>query len=346
VTGPTPSPTKEHGLHLLREMIRIRRFEEKCAELYGSGKIRGFLHLYIGEEAVAVGALQALRPDDAIVATYREHGQALVRGIPATSIMAEMYGKSGGCSRGRGGSMHLFDAATRFYGGNAIVGGGLPLAVGLALADQLRGERRVTACFFGDGAVAEGEFHESLNLAALWRLPVLFLCENNLYAMGTAIERHQAQLDLMLKARGYRVAGESVDGMDVLAVQAAAEHAVAHVRAGEGPFFLEAKTYRFRAHSAYDPELYRPKEEVERWKKRDPIELLLARLRESRLLEPADLERIEAEAAREVAEAVAFAEASPWEPVEDLLRDVSAEAPRAGGATPAAATAAVAGATP
>jgi TPP-dependent pyruvate/acetoin dehydrogenase alpha subunit len=248
--------------------------------------------------------------------------------------MAEMYGKSTGCSRGRGGSMHLFDAATRFYGGNAIVGGGLPLAVGLGLADRLRGEKRVTACFFGDGAVAEGEFHESLNLAALWRLPVLFLCENNRYAMGTAIERHQAQLDLLLKAKAYAVPGESVDGMDVLAMEAAARRAADYVRSGEGPFFLEARTYRFRAHSAYDPELYRPKEEVERWKKRDPIDLLLATLRDAGLIRKGDLERIEAEAAREVQDAISFAEESPWEPVEDLLRDVVAEAAPAGGAKP------------
>ncbi len=330
-TTSTSAPSREHGLALLREMVRIRRFEEKCAELYGQGKIRGFLHLYIGEEAVAVGALQALRPEDAIVATYREHGHALVRGIPATAVMAEMYGKATGCSRGRGGSMHLFDARTRFYGGNAIVAGALPLAVGLALADKLRGEARVTACFFGDGALAEGEFHESLNLAALWRLPVLFLCENNLYAMGTAIERHQAQLDLTLKARGYAMPAESVDGMDVLAVEAAARRAADHVRAGEGPFLLEAKTYRFCAHSAYDPELYRSKEEVERWKKRDPLPALENVLRGAGLVEDRDLERIERDAAKEIEDAVAFAESSPWEPVEDLLRDVHASAPASGG---------------
>jgi len=329
----TRSPvTREHGLALLRDMIRIRRFEERCAELYGQGKIRGFLHLYIGEEAVAVGALQALRSEDAIVATYREHGQALVRGIPATAVMAEMYGKATGCSRGRGGSMHLFDARTRFYGGNAIVGGGLPLAVGVALADKLRGERRVTACIFGDGALAEGTFHESMNLAALWRLPVLFLCENNRYAMGTAIERHQAQLDLVLKARGYGTAAESVDGMDVLAVEAAARRAADRVRSGEGPFLLEARCYRFRAHSAYDPELYRAKEEVQRWKQRDPIPAFVAQLRDAGLLEERELERIEAGAAKEVEDAVAFAEASPWEPAEDLLRDVSA--PSGGEVTP------------
>ncbi len=333
MTTAIPSAlTREHGLALLRDMLRIRRFEEKCAELYGLGKIRGFLHLYIGEEAVAVGALQALRTEDAIVATYREHGHALVRRIPARAIMAEMYGKATGCSRGRGGSMHLFDARTRFYGGNAIVGGGLPLAVGLALADKLRGERHVTACFFGDGALAEGEFHESLNLAALWKLPVLFVCENNLYAMGTAIERHQAQLDVTLKARGYATPAESVDGMDVLAVEAGAQRAAEYVRSGEGPFLLEAKTYRFRAHSAYDPELYRPKEEVERWKARDPIPALQTALRERGLLSGEDLDRFEAEATREIDDAVAFAEASPWEPTEDLLKDVCAGPPE--GATP------------
>ncbi len=323
--GPSTAPvTREHGLALLRDMIRIRCFEERCAELYGQGKIRGFLHLYIGEEAVAAGALQALRPEDAIVATYREHGHALLRGIPATALMAEMFGKATGCSRGRGGSMHLFDAGRRFYGGNAIVGGGLPLAVGVALADKLRRDRRVTACFFGDGAVAEGTFHESLNLAALWRLPVLFLCENNLYAMGTAIERHQAQRDLTLKARGYAMPGESVDGMDVLAVETAARRAAEYVRSGEGPFLLEARCYRFRAHSAYDPELYRAKEEVERWKKRDPIPAFAEVLRGAGLLEPRELERIQGEAEEEVEQAVAFADRSPWEPLEDLLRDVSA----------------------
>jgi pyruvate dehydrogenase E1 component alpha subunit len=334
MSEPGPRPSREHGLALLRDMVRIRRFEEKCAQLYGQGKIRGFLHLYIGEEAVAVGALQALRPEDDLVATYREHGQALVRGIPATAVMAEMYGKSTGCSRGRGGSMHLFDARTRFFGGNAIVGGGLPLAVGAALASRLRGERRVTACFFGDGALAEGEFHESMNLASLWKLPVLFLCENNLYAMGTGIERHQAQLDVPLKARGYAVAAESVDGMDVLAVEAAARRAADYVRSGEGPFLLEARTYRFRAHSAYDPELYRPKDEVERWKKRDPIPSLATRLLEWQLMKPEDLERLQAEADEEIAKAIAFAEASPWEPVEDLLKDVEAGGPAPGGTGP------------
>lgn len=313
---------REHGLFLLKEMLRIRRFEEKCAELYALGKIRGFLHLYIGQEAVAVGAMQALTPEDAIVATYREHGQALARGIPAGAIVAEMFGKANGCSRGHGGSMHIFDASRRFYGGHAIVGGGLPIAVGLALADQMQGRQRATACFFGDGAVVEGEFHESMNLAALWKLPVLFLYENNLYAMGTAIERSQAQLDMQLRARGYGVPSEAVDGMDVLAVEAAARKAATKVRAGAGPFLLELRTYRFRAHSMADPDRYRSREEIERWKARDPITVHSARLREWKLLSDADLERSEAEVAAEVQAAIDFAESGPLEPVEDLLRDV------------------------
>jgi pyruvate dehydrogenase E1 component alpha subunit len=313
---------RDHALRLLSEMLRIRRFEERCAELYSAGKIRGFLHLYIGEEAVAVGAMQALAPEDAIVATYREHGHALARGIPATAVMAEMYGKYEGCSRGRGGSMHVFDAATRFYGGNAIVGGGLPLAVGLALADRLQGRRRVTACFFGDGAVAEGEFHESLNLAVLWQLPVLFLCENNLYAMGTRIERALAQVDLRAKAAVYRIPAETVDGMDVLAVDAATTRAAAGVRSGSGPAFLEFRTYRFRAHSMFDPELYRDKAEVEKWKKRDPIDLLVARLRDEGHLDGGSLPDLERRVEEEMAAAVAFAEAGTWEPVEQLERDV------------------------
>src|SRR5208283_5701227 len=210
-------------------MVSIRRFEEKCAELYTQQKIRGFLHLYIGEEAVGVGVMQALRPEDAIVSTYREHGHALARGISADSIMAEMFGKQEGCSRGRGGSMHLFDASKRFYGGNAIVAGGLPLAVGIALADAMLQQKRVTACYCGDGAVAEGAFHESLNMAALWNLPVLFCCENNLYAMGTALERAQSQTDLTVKAASYRVPTLAVDGMNVEACHTAAQQGVDQV---------------------------------------------------------------------------------------------------------------------
>jgi len=317
-----PSVGRDHGHELLRQMILIRRFEEKAAELYTVGKIRRFLHLYIGEEAVAVGATGAFTTEDAIVATYREHGQALARGIPPGPLMAEMYGKANGVSRGRGGSMHFFDVARRFYGGHAIVGGGLPIAVGLALANKLQARAHVTACFFGDGAVAEGEFHESLNLAALWALPVLFLCENNLYAMGTGLERHQAQTDIRRKAEAYGLPGEVVDGMDVLAVEAATHRAAEAVRRGEGPRLLELRTYRFRAHSMADPELYRGKDEVERWKVRDPISTFATRLRQWGLLEDTELAAMEASVASEIGAAVAVAEAGPWEPVEDLTRDV------------------------
>jgi pyruvate dehydrogenase E1 component alpha subunit len=303
-------------------MLRIRRFEEKAAELYSLGKIRGFLHLYVGEEAVAVGAMQALTEADRIVATYRDHGHALARGLPPGALMAEMYGKATGCSRGRGGSMHFFDVSRRFYGGYAIVGGGLPVAAGLALADKLRGDGSLTACFFGDGAVVEGEFHESMNLAALWQLPVLFLCENNLYAMGTAVERAQAQRDMELRARGYGVPATVADGMDVLAVEEAVREATDAVRAGAGPRLVELRTYRFRAHSMADPDLYRTKEEIERWKERDPIALFEARLREGGLLDDTALARLEEDVASELADAVAFAEAGGWEPLENLEADV------------------------
>lgn len=305
----------------LRAMLRIRRFEEKCAELYSAGAIRGFLHLCIGEEAVAVGVMAALDTEDAVVSTYRDHGHALARGVPMGAVLAEMFGKREGCSGGRGGSMHLFDAARRFYGGNAIVGGGLPIAVGLALADRMRASSRVTACFFGDGASAEGVFHECLNLASLWRLPVLFVCENNQYAMGTALARHQAEPDIARKAESHRVFAERVDGMDVLAVERAALRGAAHVRRGEGPYFMALETYRYRAHSMFDPELYRDKAEVERWRLRDPIaRLVLAATRDR----PLDVDAVEAEVAEEVARAVELAEAGTDEPVEDLTKHVTA----------------------
>lgn len=320
----------DHERHLLHQMLRIRRFEEKAAELYTSRKIRGFLHLCIGQEAVAVGVTQALEPVDALVATYREHGHALARGMDAGAIMAEMYGKVEGCSRGRGGSMHLFDRSTRFYGGNAIVAGGLPLAVGLALAATMQGKPDICCCFFGEGAVAEGEFHESLNLAALWRLPVLFVCENNLYAMGTALARSESVTDISRKAQGYNVAFASVDGMDVLAVEEAALAAARYVRDGKGPYLLECQTYRFRAHSMFDAELYRSKEEVQEWKKRGPLRRLESFLRERGQLSSAQLVAMEDTVAHEIEAAVAFAEAGSWEPVEELFRFVYSEA---GGAT-------------
>jgi pyruvate dehydrogenase E1 component alpha subunit len=310
---------------MLRQMVRIRRVEEKCVELYSAMKIRGFLHLYIGEEAVAVGVMQALKLEDAIVATYREHGHALARGISARRIMAEMFGKMEGCSRGRGGSMHLFDATTRFYGGNAIVGGGLPIAVGLALADKMQHRARITCCFFGEGAVAEGEFHESMNLAALWQLPVLFVCENNLYAMGTALSRSESMTDISRKASAYAVATDAVDGMNVLAVDAAAARAAAAVRMTGAPYLLECRTYRFRAHSMFDPELYRTKEEVEQWKKRDPIPKLISHMQDQSLINADDIALIEKDVAAEVDDAVAFADAGTLEPIDELTRFVYSE---------------------
>ncbi len=313
-----------HVLHLLHQMIRIRRLEEKSAELYSQGKIRGFLHLYVGEEAVAVGALTALDSQDSVIATYREHGHGLIRGVTMGAILAEMYGKASGCSRGRGGSMHFFCAQNAFYGGHAIVGGGLPVAVGMALADEMQGRRRVTACFFGDGATDEGGFHESLNLAALWKLPVLFLCENNQYAMGTAIARHASNVDLCAKPPTYGIPAERVDGMDVLAVERAVRYEAESVRDTGRPRFLELTTYRFRAHSMFDAELYRDKSEVEEWKKRDPIRRLFVRAKEEALLNDDDLQAIERDVAAEVAEAVHEAEEAPLEPVEDLTRDVLA----------------------
>jgi pyruvate dehydrogenase E1 component alpha subunit len=314
-----------HARELLRHMLRIRRFEERCVELYSATKIRGFMHLYIGEEAVAAGVIPVLGPDDAVVATYREHGHALVRGLPADGLMAEMFGKVEGCSRGRGGSMHLFDTSRRFYGGNAIVGGALPIAVGLALADALNGRPAVTACFFGEGAVAEGEFHESMNLAALWKLPVLFCCENNLYAMGTALDRSESEVDLVRKAAAYEIPARAVDGMDVLAVEDAARDATAAIRRGDGPQFLELRTYRFRAHSMYDPERYREKSEVERWKQRDPIDAFFERMVDDGLLDAAVRADLESEISSELDAAVAFAEAGTLEPVADLTRFVYSE---------------------
>jgi pyruvate dehydrogenase E1 component alpha subunit len=314
---------REFCLARLRDMVRIRRLEERCAELYGEGRIRGFLHLYIGEEAVAAGVMPALKSEDNVVATYREHGQALLRGVRMDAIMAEMYGKVEGCSRGRGGSMHLFDAGTRFFGGNAIVGGGLPLAVGLALADKLLSRPGcVTACFFGEGAVAEGAFHESLNLAALWRVPVLFICENNLYAMGTALARSEAQIDLTVKAASYGIPTAHINGMNVLAVFEAATEAVERVRASQAPFFLELHTYRFRAHSMFDAELYRDKAEVERWKAHGPIHTFTDRLKAAGMMSEDDFHAIDRDAVAEVEAAVRFAEAGHWEPVDDLGRDV------------------------
>ena len=321
---PTHGPDLPELYH---QMLRVREFEERCAELYSSEQIRGFVHLYIGEEAVAAGVMAHLGVDDAVVATYRDHGHALVRGVPMNSIMAEMFGRVEGVCRGRGGSMHLFHATTRFFGGNAIVGAGLPLAVGLALADKMLGRERVTACFFGEGAMAEGEFHESVNLAAIWHLPVLFLCENNLYAMGTALDRSESEPNLALKASSYEIPAWTCDGMDVVDVWHAAERAVELVRGGGGPVFLEARTYRFRAHSMYDPDRYRDKAEIAGWKLRDPLVLARARLATGGVDDDA-LAAVASHVTAEVDDAVAFAQAGSLEPVEDLMRFVTSPGTR------------------
>ena len=313
-----PRLDHEHVRELLKGMIRIRRFEDKCAELYSAQKIRGFLHLYDGEEAIATGIIPLLTEKDRVVATYREHGQALARGIPMGSVLAEMYGKAEGCAGGRGGSMHLFSREHNFYGGNAIVGGGLPMAVGLGLADRMSENDAVTACFFGEGAVAEGEFHESLNLAVLWRLPVLFICENNGYAMGTALRLSESQTDISAKAACYGVESESVDGMDVVAVEAAARRALKYIADTGKPYFLECRTYRFRAHSLFDAQLYRSKGEVAEWREKGPILRFQTWLRESGLLHSDEVSKIIVEIDEEIAEAVAFAEAGTDEPVENL----------------------------
>lgn len=313
---------RAHLHRLYREMLRIRRFEAKCVELYQAQKIRGFLHLYDGEEAVAVGVMAALEPRDAVVATYREHGQALARGVPMNAVLAEMLGKVEGCSRGRGGSMHIFDRAQRFFGGNAIVGGGLPVAAGIAMADQKLRPGAITACFFGEGAVGEGVFHETMNLAELWQLPVLFVCENNLYAMGVPLEDAEVETQLWRKAKAYRMPAEQVDGMDPTQVEATARRAVERVRGGDGPYFLEARTYRFRAHSMFDTQAYRTRDEIEGWKKLDPIERLRKWMQDNHQLSDAEARAIDAEVTAEIDAAVQFAEAGSLEAVDDLGRFV------------------------
>ena len=312
-------------LEFLRTMLLIRRFEERCAEEYSAGNIRGFLHLCIGQEAVATGVMGALTPRDPVFSTYREHGHAIARGVDPNKIMAEMFGKLEGLCRGRGGSMHLFAKDQGFFGGNAIVAGGLPLAVGYALGKQLLGTRCVVTCFFGEGAIAEGEFHESLNLAALWRLPVLFLCENNLYAMGTSLARSEAQIDLCKKARSYGIDASSVDGMDVLAIHHAANLAIKNIKELNSPYFLECRTYRFRAHSMFDPELYRDADEVKQWKDLDPISSATRHLKESGIWTENLIQQIETEVLSIIKEAVLFAQNGSLESEQDLLRYVYTE---------------------
>ena len=315
----------DQGLRLLYQMKLIRRFEEKSAELYTKEKIRGFLHLYVGEEAVAVGVMQALTVEDNVLSTYREHGHALLRGIDAGVIMAEMYGKLEGCSRGRGGSMHLFDVKRKLYGGNAIVAGHLCVAVGMALASKKQKKNNLTCCFFGEGAAAEGEFHEAMNLAALWSVPVLFVCENNLYAMGTAIRFTHSVIEIEKKGPAYGIETTTVDGMDLLAVEDAAKKAVEKIRTTSRPHFLVCNTYRFRAHSMFDAELYRDKGEVEDWKKRDPIPKIQNALLNQNMITQNDIDELNNKVETEVQKAVDFAEAGTWESIEELTKFVYSE---------------------
>ena len=308
-----------------RQMLLIRRFEETAGRMYMQGKIAGFLHLYIGEEAVAVGSISALEETDYVITHYRDHGHALARGMDPKVVMAELFGKATGCSGGRGGSMHLFDASRRFMGGYAIVGGQLPIAVGIALAIKYRRENDAVLCFFGDGAVNQGEFHESLNLASLWKLPVLFLLENNLYGMGSHIERtHAGGRDIYLAAEPYKIPAAQIDGMDMPAVREATTEALKRVRSGSGPAFIEAVTYRFRGHSVADPLVYRDAAEAEEWRLKDPIDQFRGLSLEEGLIAQETIAEVESEVAETVQEAVRFAEESPEPDVESLHENIYA----------------------
>ncbi len=321
--------TAQSELHIrmLRQMLLIRRFEERAAEAYALGKIGGFCHLYIGQEAVAVGSLAALREDDYAICSYREHGQALGRGIPPGAVMAELFGKATGCSKGKGGSMHLFDAGRRFMGGHAIVGGHIPLAVGIAFAIKYQGGDQVCVCYFGEAAVNIGAFHEALNMASVWKLPVIFLCENNRYGMGTAFERVAAVTDVAEHACSYDMAAELVDGMNVLTVHDATRRAVDRARKGGHPTLLEVRTYRYMGHSMSDPlhGVYRTKDEVEEQKKKDPISQLADKLKKEKVMDQAALDALDAAVHTEVAEAVQFADESPDPDPAELYTDVLAD---------------------
>ena len=317
-------PSRELQQRFLYEMLLIRQFEEKCAELYTRGKIRGFLHLYTGQEACAVGAINALRADDRIVTHYRDHGHALARGVEATRIMAELFARTGGTNQGRGGSMHLFDVERNFLGGYAIVAGHMPIATGLGLASHLSGEDWAALCIFGDGGVGEGEFHEALNLASIWKLPVVWFCENNGYGMGVPFDDSLAN-DVYRIAAAYRMPSVRIDGMDVLEVYSATQLALAHCREGNGPYFIEALTYRYRGHSMADPELYRTKAEVEEHRRRDAIERLKRGMTADGFLDEAEWRTIVARVDAEVEEAVAFAEASPEPGLHTLYDHITLE---------------------
>jgi pyruvate dehydrogenase E1 component alpha subunit len=322
------APFADQYREWLQMMILIRRFEEKAGEAYSLGQIGGFCHLYIGQEAVAVGTLSALRPDDYVVSAYREHGQALARGMTPRSVMAELYGKATGCSKGKGGSMHLFDAALHFMGGHGIVGGQIPLGAGFAFAAKYRGTDQVSITYFGEAAANIGAFHEALNMAGLWKLPALFVIENNGYGMGTAVKRAAAITELAQRAAGYGMPGVTIDGQDVVAIRQASDAAVARARAGDGPTLMEIKTFRYVGHSMSDAAsgTYRSKEELESSRLRDPIGLLEARMRDLDMLSDADLQAIEADVAAQVADAVKFAEESPDPDPSELYTDVYAPA--------------------
>ena len=323
-TARTQPMDKKLMMDLLYQMLLIRRFEEKAAEMYSQGKIGGFLHLAVGMEASCVGAISALRPDDYVIGGYREHGHALAKGADPRKCMAELFGRIGGLSKGKGGSMHFFDKELNFLGGTGIVGGQLPIGTGAAFAAKYNGTDQVCLCFFGDGSVAQGVFHESLNMAALWKLPVIYICENNLYAMGTALSRTQSVTDIYKKAEAYGMPGEQADGMDVLAVREATLRAVERARKDGTPTLLETRTYRFRGHSMRDPAaaVYRTREEVDEWKKSDPIVLLWDRMSREGLITDAEYKDMDQEITQVIEEAVRFADASPEPPPDELLTDV------------------------
>jgi len=319
-----PEEGRETLIKLLHQMILIRRFEEKCAEAYSLGKIGGFCHLYIGQEAVGVGAISAIRDDDYVLTSYREHGQAIAKGISPDAVMAELYGKAGGCSRGKGGSMHLFDKDVNFLGGHAIVGGQIPLATGVAFASKYQETDKVTLCFFGEAAVNQGAFHESLNMAQLWKLPCIYICENNQYGMGTSLARAMSLQNVAEKACAYEMASEFVDGMDVIAMRQATQRAVQRAREESKPTLLEARTYRYMGHSMSDPGNYRTRAEIEKHQERDPIKIFTATLKEQNILSDKDLAAVEAEVKEQVEQAVRFAEESPEPDESELYTNVYA----------------------
>src|SRR5438132_11095869 len=315
---------RETLLTMFRQMLLIRRFEEKCAESYSLGKIGGFCHLYIGQEAVAVGAISALRPDDYVLTSYREHGQAIAKGITPDAVMAELYGKATGCSRGKGGSMHLFDAEVNFLGGHAIVGGQIPLATGVAFASKYKETDQVALCFFGEAAVNQGAFHESLNMAQLWKLHCIYICENNKYGMGTSLERAMSLHNISEKACAYELESEFVDGMDVLAMRHATQRAVKRAREQSAPTLIEARTYRYMGHSMSDPGKYRTRAEVEKYQERDPIKIFTKTLKDNGILSDSDIAEIEAQVKEEVENAVRFADESPLPDPKELYTDIYA----------------------